>query len=140
MLVLMLGVFFCKCDPKLFGTRIWQHLIDINSNIIAAAAGCQSFNGLVELHWKIMIHMACTYLTKKQMPRLFWFYVVAHSGHIRMPLRANLVANWLLCFYWHMAWGMTNKLGFLFFWSATFIMSGTAMSLALTANPILWMA
>ena len=36
-------------------------------------AKCQSSNGLVESHWKIMVNMACTYPTKKQMPHLFWF-------------------------------------------------------------------
>ncbi len=72
--------FRCDCDPKLFGTTIWEHLIDNNSNIIAAAAGYQSSNGLVELHWKIMVHMARAYLTKKQMPWSFWFYAVVHSA------------------------------------------------------------
>ncbi len=72
--------FHCDCDPKLFGTMIQEHLINNNSNIIVVAAGCQSSNGLVELHWKIMVHMACAYLTKKQMPWSFWFYAVVHSA------------------------------------------------------------
>ena len=71
--------FCCDCDPKLFGTMIWKNLIDNNSNIIVAAAGCRSSNGLVELHWKIMVHMAHAYLTEKPMPWSFWFYAVAHS-------------------------------------------------------------
>jgi hypothetical protein len=57
--------FQCDCDAKIFGTKIWEHLIDNASNIIAAAAGCQLSNGLVELHWKVMVHMACAYLTEK---------------------------------------------------------------------------
>jgi hypothetical protein len=40
--------FRCDCDHKLFGTTIWEHLINNNSNIIVAAAGCQSSNGLVD--------------------------------------------------------------------------------------------
>ena len=50
--------FRCDRDPKLFGTTIKEHLVDHGSNIVAAAAGRQSSNGLVESHWKIMVHMA----------------------------------------------------------------------------------
>lgn len=74
--------FRCDCDPKLFGTQIREHLIDNASNIVAAAAGRQSSNGLVESHWKIMVHMARAYLTEKQMPRTFWFYAVVHSARM----------------------------------------------------------
>jgi hypothetical protein len=64
--------FHSDCDIKLFGTRIReQHLIDNNSNIVATAAGCQSANGLVESHWKTMVHMSRAYLTEKQMPCSF---------------------------------------------------------------------
>jgi hypothetical protein len=42
--------FHLDCDTKLFGMRIQEHLINNNSNIVAPAAGCQSVNGLVELH------------------------------------------------------------------------------------------
>jgi hypothetical protein len=46
---------FCSdCDAKLFGTKIHEHLINNNSNIVAVAAGQQSANGLVELHWKVV--------------------------------------------------------------------------------------
>jgi hypothetical protein len=63
---------FCSdCDAKLFGKRIRDHLIDNNSNIVAAAAGRQSANGLVESHWKTMVHMSRAYLTEKQMPCSF---------------------------------------------------------------------
>ena len=29
-----------------------------------------------------MVHMACAYLTKKQMPRAFWFYAIIHSARM----------------------------------------------------------
>jgi hypothetical protein len=74
--------FHCDCDPKLFGTTIWEHLIDNNSNIIAVAAGRQSSNSLVELHWKIMVHMSRAYLTEKQMPRSFWYFAIKHSARM----------------------------------------------------------
>jgi hypothetical protein len=57
-----------------------------------------------------------------------------------MPFLASLVASWFFRFYLHMVWGMMNALGFLSSQSAIFIMSGTALSLASTANLILWMA
>ena len=74
--------FRCDCDTKLFGTKIREHLIDNASNIVAAAAGRQSSNGLVESHWKVMVHMARAYLTEKQMPRIFWFYAIVHSARM----------------------------------------------------------
>jgi hypothetical protein len=42
--------FRSDCNPKLFGMRIQDHLIDNNSNVVAATAGRQSSNGLVESH------------------------------------------------------------------------------------------
>ncbi len=72
--------FRCNCDAKLFGTKIQEHLINNAFNIVAAAAGCQLSNSLMELHWKVMVHMARAYLTEKQMPRSFWFYAIVHSA------------------------------------------------------------
>jgi hypothetical protein len=46
----------------------------------AGVAGSQSANGLVVLHWKVMVHMLQGYLTEKQMPCSFWFYLVVHSA------------------------------------------------------------
>jgi hypothetical protein len=70
--------FRLDCDTKLFGTCIREHLINNNSNIVATAAGRQLANGLVESHWKTMVHMSRAYLTEKQMPRSFWFFSVVH--------------------------------------------------------------
>ncbi len=72
--------FYCNCDLKLFGTAIGEYLIDNNSKVVAAPAKHQSSNGLVESHWKIMVHMGCAYLTKKQMPWTFWFYAIIQSA------------------------------------------------------------
>ena len=47
-----------------------------------AAAGRQSSNGLVESHWKTMVRMSRAYLTKKQMPRRFWFHSIRHSAQM----------------------------------------------------------
>jgi hypothetical protein len=57
---------FCSdCNATLFGTKICEHLINNNSNMVAAAAGWQLANGLVELHWKVMEHMLSAYLMEK---------------------------------------------------------------------------
>ena len=58
--------FYSDCDLKLFGTAIQEYLINNSFKIIAAPAGCQSSNGLVESHWKVMVHMAHAYLTEKR--------------------------------------------------------------------------
>jgi hypothetical protein len=50
--------FYCNWDAKLFGTAILEYLIDNQSKVVAAPAKRQSSNGLVESHWKIMVHMA----------------------------------------------------------------------------------
>ncbi len=68
--------FYCDCDRKLFGTAISKYLVDNSSKVVAAPAKRQSSNGLVESHWKTMVHMARAYITEKQMPRNFWFYAV----------------------------------------------------------------
>jgi hypothetical protein len=63
--------FYCDCDTKLFGMAISEYLIDSNSKVVVAPAKHQSSNGLVESHWKTMVHMARGYLTAKQMPHNF---------------------------------------------------------------------
>jgi hypothetical protein len=74
--------FYCDCDAKLFGTAILEYLINNQSKVVAALAKRQSSNGLVESHWKTMIHMAWAYLTEKQMPRNFWFYAITHTARL----------------------------------------------------------
>ena len=74
--------FRCDCDEKLFGSHIRSFLHLESSSIIASPAGRQSANGLVESHWKIMVHMSRAYLTEKQMPRSFWYYAVKHSARM----------------------------------------------------------
>ena len=72
--------FYCDCDTTLFGKVISNYLINNRSKVVAAPAKCQSSNGLVESHWKIIVHMACIYLTKTQMSRSFWFYAITHAA------------------------------------------------------------
>jgi hypothetical protein len=76
----LVHTFYSDCDVKLFGTVISKYLIDSSSKVIAAPAKCQSANGLVESHWKMMVHMGRTYFTEKQMPRSFWFYTIVHAA------------------------------------------------------------
>ena len=74
--------FRCNCDEKLFRSHIHSFLHLERSSIVASPAGRQSANGLVESHWKIMVHMSRAYLTEKQMPRSFWYYAVKHSARM----------------------------------------------------------
>jgi hypothetical protein len=50
--------FYCDCDHKLFGMAISAYLIGNKLKVVAAPAKRQSSNGIVESHWKIMVHMA----------------------------------------------------------------------------------
>jgi hypothetical protein len=92
--------FRLDCDAKFFGTRIREHLINNDSNIVATAAGCQSANGLVESHWKVMVHMSRAYLTEKLMPHFFWFFSIVHSARmmnaIPKKLHCKLASPFLL--------------------------------------------
>jgi hypothetical protein len=74
--------FWCDCNEKLFRshTRSFLHLE--RSSIISSPAGHQSANGLVESHWKIMVHMSRAYLMEKQMPRTFWYYAIKHAARV----------------------------------------------------------
>ena len=85
---------------KLFGTAIQEYLIDASSKIVAAPAGRQSSNGLVESHWKVMVHMGRAYLTEKQMPRTYWFFAITHAARmmnaIPMKVHDRLASPFLL--------------------------------------------
>ena len=83
--------FRCDCEPKLFGHSIKMYLTSQQPDIMHAAADSQSSNGLVESHWKTMVHMSRAYLTKKQMPRNFWFHSTRHSAQMmnRIPAKYN---------------------------------------------------
>ena len=72
--------FRCNCNEKLFGSAVRSFLHSNNLSIAASPAGRQSLNGLVESHRKIVVHMPRAYLTEKQMPRTFWYYVIKHSS------------------------------------------------------------
>jgi hypothetical protein len=50
--------FCCDYNEKLFGSNIRSFLHTDHSSIVACPAGRQSAKGLIELHWKIMVHMS----------------------------------------------------------------------------------
>ncbi len=74
--------FCCDCNEKLFGSHIRSFLHLKRSPIIASPAGRHSANGLVESHWKIMVHMSREYLIEKQIPRTFWYFTIKHSARM----------------------------------------------------------
>jgi hypothetical protein len=75
--------FYSDCNLKPFGSAVREYLINGLSRVVSASAKRQSVNGLlVESHWKVMVHMACANLTKKQMPRTFWFYAITHAAQL----------------------------------------------------------
>jgi hypothetical protein len=47
-------------------------------------------NRLVELHWKVMVHMVHADLTEKQMPHQFWYYAIAHTACIMIALLVKI--------------------------------------------------
>jgi hypothetical protein len=92
---LLASCFYLDCNLKLFGLAVSKYLIngqsivgpvpdliDNQSKVVAAPAKRQSANRFVELHWKVMVHIAPAYLTKKQMPCTFWFYSITHAARM----------------------------------------------------------
>jgi hypothetical protein len=85
--------FYSNCDLNFFGSAVSKFFINGSLKVVSASAKCQSANGLVESHWKGMVHMACTYLTKKQMPRSFWFYAITHVAQLMNTIPGNFVGR-----------------------------------------------
>jgi hypothetical protein len=130
--------FYTDCDLKLFGTAISEYLIDNDSKVVAAPAKRQSSNGLVELHWKVMVHMARVYLTEKQMPRAFWFYAVTHAARmmnaIPISYQGQLASPFLLVH----GVGHDERTWVPLFSLCFFIMNATATSPARTIRLTRW--
>ena len=97
------GSFCCDCDFKLIGSLVRSCIKEAGSGIVSSKVGEQSstivsagegqqrFNGLVESHWKTMVHVFRAYLTEKQMPQNFWFYSIRHAAQMmnHIPGRYN---------------------------------------------------
>jgi hypothetical protein len=71
--------FQCNCDEKLFGSGVQPFHHQEKSSIAASLVDHQLANGLVESHWKRMVHMACTYLREMQMPRSLLYFAIKHA-------------------------------------------------------------
>jgi hypothetical protein len=100
-LVPLHGVSIVTAIPSFLGLPLASiSSITPKSKIVAAPTKHQSSNGLVESHWKVMVHMACAYLTEKQMPQTFWFYAITHAAQmtnaILVKLHGRLTSPFLL--------------------------------------------
>jgi hypothetical protein len=131
--------FRSDCDTKHFGTKIWEHLIDNASNIVAVAAGRQSSNGFVESHWKVMVHMARAYLTEKQMPRSFWFYAIVYSARMMNAIPGKFGGKLASPFLLVHGLGHDERNWFPLF-SVCYFHHGTAISLDPIASRTRWTA
>ncbi|KAL7538082.1 hypothetical protein ACHAWF_005990, partial [Thalassiosira exigua] len=70
--------FHADFDKKLIGGQALCWIISEGSKIIAANAGRQSSNGLVERTRRTIVQMARAYITEKQVGREFWFFSIHH--------------------------------------------------------------
>ena len=134
---------FAKCfcadwDDKLLGktTKAYPTEPTNNSDIIGAAAGYQSSNGLVKSHWKTMLPMSRAHLTKKQMPRRFLFHSIVHAAQMMnmIPGKLKIKSYPLSCSC--MAQNLTSNHGFPFSPSAIFIPPRMATSNVPKTNQI----
>jgi hypothetical protein len=131
--------YYCDCDLKLFGTAISKYLIDNNSKVVVVPTKRQLSNNLIESHWKIMVHMGRAYLTKKQMPRTFWFYAIVHSARMMNAIPGTFPVTFLHHSSLSMALATMNAHGFLCFPSVTSITKRTATNNAPSTKPKPWM-
>ena len=71
--------FHSDFDKKLIGGKALRYILANQSSIIAAPAGRQSSNGLVERTWRTILEMGRSYMTEKQMSRDYWFFAIRHA-------------------------------------------------------------
>ena len=72
--------FYRYFDEKIICREDHKWLLANGSNIMAAPEGCQSHNRIVEQTWKSILEMSHSFLTERQMPRYYWYYVTTHSA------------------------------------------------------------
>ena len=83
-------MFHSDFDKKPISGKTLKWILANKSTIIAAPAG--SSNGLEERTWQTVVQMACAYITKKQVGRKFWFYMLSHAASMinQVPGRLGL--------------------------------------------------
>ena len=72
--------FHSDFDKKLIGGKALRWIHKNKSRVIAANAGRQSSNGLVERTWRTVVQMARAYITEKQVGREFWFFAILYAA------------------------------------------------------------
>ncbi len=65
--------FHTNFDKKLIGGKALKWIQANKSRVIAAPAGQQSNNGVVERTWQTIVQMARAYITDKQVGREMWY-------------------------------------------------------------------
>ena len=74
----------------MIGSKALRFILKNGSKVIAANAGRQSSNGLVERTWRTIIEMSRAYITKKQVGREFWFYAIQHAASMLNQIPGGL--------------------------------------------------
>ncbi len=87
-----------------------------------------------------MVHTACIYLTKKQIPCTFLFYAITHVARWWMLFLVSILVVWLPPSTLSMVWGMMNVHGFLYFCKLTSTMKKTVISSGPSIKHIQWTA
>jgi len=82
--------FHADFDKKLIGGKALKWIVEQRSRIIAAPAGRQSSNGLVERTWRTLVQMARAYITDKQVGREFWYYAILHASRMLNQIPGRL--------------------------------------------------
>ena len=83
--------FHADFDKKIIGGKALKWIRTNGCNIIAAPAGRQSSNGLVERTWRTIVQMGRAYITEKQVGREYWYFAIVHAAIMlnQVPGRLN---------------------------------------------------
>lgn len=78
-------------DPTILSQNVINYCLENKSHLLACPEGQQNQNGLVERKWQTLVHMACRYMTDKQMHHQYWHWALRHSNCISniFPLKCN---------------------------------------------------
>ncbi len=82
--------FHTDFDKKLIGGKALKWIQANKSRVIAAPAGQQSSNGVVERTWRTSVQMDRAYITDKQVGREMWYFSIRRKGQMLNQIPGRL--------------------------------------------------
>ncbi len=94
--------FYCDCDAKHFGKVLIVYFMDNGFKVAVTPTKHQSSKGLVESHWKVMVHMACVFTHAMRMMNAFPGKIMVVLHLLSYTFMAyTWVPLFSLCYFYH---------------------------------------